>query len=120
MSYPSPAATLNINTGPSTTTGTEGVATNQFLVCVDLVGVGTTTSTEADVRVTLTIMSGGGKAGTCSYLAIVYNSYNISNLSKLCIIYQYFRYAGYNFESSHNDLYCPNQHNNSSSRMQTV
>ena len=68
MSYPSPAATLNINTGNSLTTGTEGVATNQFRVCVDLVGVGATASTEVDVPVTLTIMSGGGKAGTCSYL----------------------------------------------------
>ena len=59
---------LNINTGDSTTTGTEGAAGTQFTVCVDLVGVGTTASTEADVSVTLTIMSGGGKAGTCSYL----------------------------------------------------
>ena len=68
MSYPSPAATLNINTGASATTGTEGVTGTQFTVCVDLLGVGTTASTEADVSVTLTIMSGGGKAGTCSYL----------------------------------------------------
>ena len=68
MSYPSPAAMLNINTGDSTTTGTEGVAGPQFTVCVDLVGVGTTASPEADVSVTLAIMSGGGKAGTCSYL----------------------------------------------------
>ena len=67
MAYP--AAQVSIETiAPSVTSATEGLAGSTFLVCLQLQGAVGTNTTEDDVEVTLTVMSGGGKAGTCSCL----------------------------------------------------
>ena len=66
MSYP--AAQVSIVTiAPTVTSATEGLGP-PFTLCLQLQGAVGTDTTEDDVEVTLTVMSGGGKAGTCSCL----------------------------------------------------
>ena len=64
MSYP--AAQVSIVT-PTVTSATEGSGP-PFTLCLQLEGAVGTDATEDDVMVTFTVMSGGGKAGTCSCL----------------------------------------------------
>ena len=100
VSYPAAQVSIVITAPPTVTSATEGSG-SRFLLCLQLQGAVGTDATEDDVMVTLTVMSGGGKAGTCSCLQFII----LILLQFYCIIFQYFRCAGYRSESNRNNLY---------------
>ena len=66
MSYPAAQVSI-VTTVPTVTSATEGSGP-PFTLCLQLQGTAGTNTVEDDLEVTLTVMSGGGKAGMCSCL----------------------------------------------------
>ena len=67
MSYPAAQVSIVTTAPPTVTSATEG-SVSPFTLCLQLQGRAGTNTVEDDVEVTLTVMSGGGKAGMCSCL----------------------------------------------------